>query len=73
MTAPAGYRQTAPGGWVKESDRSGPYTVNAGQGTTNPSSMRQLPAGWWVAPDGSGPYFRDVTAGTVTAIFTVGT
>lgn len=65
---PAGYRQTSAGGWVKESDGSGPYTVDTGDGAAG--ELIQMPAGWWVTRSGSGPYFHDVTAGTRAAIFT---
>lgn len=61
------------GGYVKESDGSGPYTVNFGMGTSGNTNWVPTPGGAWVRTDGSGPYFRDVTAGTAEAIFTVGT
>jgi hypothetical protein len=61
------------GGYVKKSDGSGPYTVNFGMGSSGATNWVPLPGGSWGRTDGSGPYFRDVTVGTVTALFTVGT
>lgn len=60
------------GGWVKTSDGSGPYTVDFGMGSSGTSNWIPTPGGAWVRTDGSGPYFRDVTAGTVTALYTAG-
>jgi hypothetical protein len=66
----AGYtQQPYLGGWIRESDNAGPFTIDQGMGTTGTDNWIQLPTGPWVRRDGSGPYFRDVTAGTVTAIF----
>ena len=55
------------GAWTKDADGSGPYTVELGH--SDPGPWVQLPTGAWMRADGSGPYFRDVTAGTATALF----
>lgn len=70
MPAPAGYTQQANGAWLK-SDQSGPYTCDAGLGSSA-ATTQMRDTGWWIAADGSGPYFRDVTAGTWQAIFPLG-